>query len=139
MTERERLLLDTAEAVRERGQDYGNPGDHFAITIGLVNAAFARKLREPFTTADWPIIMVLDKIAREQHKPKRDNACDIAGYAACLAEVRANDYATASASAVIAREMERIRNAHAKMPSQVLFTTVAAEINASMESQREAT
>lgn len=139
VTERERLLLDAASAIRERGEDYGKPGDHFAITIGLVNAAFARKLREPLTTADWPIIMVLDKIAREQHKPKRDNACDIAGYAACLSEVRVGDYATASASDVIAFEMERIRNTHAKMPSQVLSTTIAAEINARMESQREAT
>ena len=91
MTERERLLLDAAAAVRERGEDYGKPGDHFAITIGMVNAALGHKLRVPLVTADWPIIMVCDKIAREQHKPKRDNACDIAGYAACLGEIRADE------------------------------------------------
>jgi hypothetical protein len=32
--------------------------------------------------------MVLDKVAREQHAPKRDNMTDIAGYAACVAEIR---------------------------------------------------
>lgn len=96
MTERERLLLDAAAAVRERGEDYGKPGDHFAITIGMVNAALAHKLRVPLVTADWPIMMVCDKIAREQHKPKRDNACDMAGYAACLGEIRRDDYAAAN-------------------------------------------
>jgi hypothetical protein len=94
MTERERLLLDAAAAVRERGESYGDPQAHFAITIGMVNAALGHKLRVPLVTADWPIIMVCDKIAREQHKPKRDNACDMAGYAACLGEIRREDYAT---------------------------------------------
>jgi hypothetical protein len=91
MSERVKLLEEAIRIVRERGDDYGKPGDHFSITIGMLNAAFARKLREPLTTADWPIIMVCDKIAREQHKPKRDNACDMAGYAACLGEIRAEE------------------------------------------------
>jgi hypothetical protein len=91
MSERVKLLEEAIRIVRERGDDYGKPGDHFSITIGMLNAAFARKLREPLVTADWPIIMVCDKIAREQHKPKRDNACDMAGYAACLGEIRAEE------------------------------------------------
>lgn len=91
MSERVKLLEEAIRIVRERGDDYGKPGDHFSITIGMLNAAFARKLREPLTAADWPIIMVCDKIAREQHKPKRDNACDMAGYAACLGEIRAEE------------------------------------------------
>ena len=91
MSERIKLLEEAIRIVRERGEDYGKPGDHFSITIGMLNAAFARKLREPLVTADWPIIMVCDKIAREQHKPKRDNACDMAGYAACLGEIRAEE------------------------------------------------
>jgi hypothetical protein len=33
--------------------------------------------------------MVLDKCAREQHLPKRDNMTDVAGYAGCVAEIRA--------------------------------------------------
>jgi hypothetical protein len=85
---RERLLLDAAAATRERGQSYGSPRDHFARTIGAINALFAHKLREPLTPADWGILMILDKCAREQHLPKRDNMTDVAGYAGCVAEIR---------------------------------------------------
>jgi hypothetical protein len=88
MTERERLLLDAIQATRERGASYGSPRDHFARTVGAINAIFSHKFREPLTPADWGLIMVLDKCAREQHAPKRDNMTDIAGYAACVAEIR---------------------------------------------------
>jgi hypothetical protein len=88
MTERERLLLDAIQATRERGASYGSPRDHFARTVGAINAVFAHKLREPLIPADWGIIMVLDKCAREQHAPKRDNMTYIAGYAGCVAEIR---------------------------------------------------
>ena len=88
MTERERLLLDAAAATRDRGESYGDPQTHFARTVGAINAVFAHKLREPLTPADWGIIMVLDKCAREQHAPKRDNMIDVAGYAGCVAEIR---------------------------------------------------
>jgi hypothetical protein len=88
MTERERLLLDAAAATRDRGESYGDPQTHFARTVGAINAVFAHKLREQLTPADWGIIMVLDKCAREQHAPKRDNLTDIAGYAGCVAEIR---------------------------------------------------
>jgi hypothetical protein len=95
MTERERLLLDAAAATRDRGESYGDPQTHFARTVGAINAVFAHKLREPLTAADWGIIMVLDKCAREQHSPKRDNAIDIAGYAGCVAEIRTEETPTA--------------------------------------------
>jgi hypothetical protein len=88
VTERERLLLDAAAAVRERGESYGDPQAHFARTVGAINAVLAHKLREPLTAADWGICMILDKCAREQHQPKRDNMTDAAGYAACVAEIR---------------------------------------------------
>jgi len=88
MSERERLLLDAAAATRERGASYGSPRDHFARTVGAINAIFAHKLCEPLTPADWGMFMVLDKLAREQHAPKRDNMIDAAGYAACVAEIR---------------------------------------------------
>lgn len=87
VTERERLLLDAASAVRERGESYGDPQTHFARTVGAINAVLAHKLREPLTAADWGICMILDKCAREQHNPKRDNMTDAAGYAACVAEI----------------------------------------------------
>ena len=88
VTERERLLLDAAAAVRERGESYGDPQTHFARTVGAINAVLKHKLREPLTPADWGICMILDKCAREQHSPKRDNMTDVAGYAGCVAEIR---------------------------------------------------
>ena len=91
LTEREALLLAAADAVRERGESYGKPSEHFTRTIGAVNAVFDHKLREPFTPADWGIVMILDKCAREQHQPKRDNMVDAAGYAACVAEIRTEE------------------------------------------------
>ena len=88
MNDRERLLLDAADAVRQRGATYGSPQEHFARTVGAINAIFSHKLREPLTPAEWGIIMILDKCAREQHSPKRDNMIDAAGYAACVADIR---------------------------------------------------
>lgn len=88
MNERIKLLEEAIRIVRERGEDYGKPGDHFARTVGAINAVLAHKLREPLTAADWGICMIVDKCAREQHQPKRDNMTDAAGYAACVAEIR---------------------------------------------------
>lgn len=73
------------EAIRitsaDRQNDYGHPADHFARTIGAINAIFADKLREPFAVSDWPLILTLDKVSRESNKHKRDNLVDMAGYA----------------------------------------------------------
>lgn len=79
-----RLLLQAAEAVRQRRLTYGPPLDHFRITVALVNAAFGTS----FTPQDWATIMVLDKIARSRGPGATlDNDIDCAGYAACRYEV----------------------------------------------------
>lgn len=85
---RAQMLHDAAETVIERGIDYGPPEAHFARTVALLNAALAHKLREPLTVTDWPVVMICDKLARDIHRPKVDNCVDIAGYAACLFEIR---------------------------------------------------
>lgn len=87
-TGRERLLLDTAAAVRARGRNYGPPEEHFARTCGAANAILGDLFRRPITPEDWARLMILDKLARDAEKPIPDNSRDIAGYAACLAEVR---------------------------------------------------
>lgn len=80
-------LLETAKAtITERRTTYGPASEHFARTVGAINAIFATKLREPLTVADWAQIMILDKLARHQERPKADNQVDTAGYAACWAE-----------------------------------------------------
>lgn len=82
------VLLDEARnATMERRANYGPPREHFARTVGAINAVFAAKLREPLTPADWALIMLLDKAARYMGDRKtRDQIVDMAGYAGCLAE-----------------------------------------------------
>jgi hypothetical protein len=83
----EQLLLSALAAVKDRRSKYGPPSDHFRITAALVNAAFGTK----FTPADWAVVMILDKIARHMGPCKiLDTPIDLAGYAACLAEVEAD-------------------------------------------------
>jgi hypothetical protein len=86
MTAAEELLRKTIAAVDQRRQTYGPPGQHFARTVGMINALFAHKLKVPLTVEEWAQIMVLDKLARHQERPIEDNPLDVAGYAACWFE-----------------------------------------------------
>ncbi|NBX74058.1 MAG: hypothetical protein EBQ89_07140 [Alphaproteobacteria bacterium] len=84
-TTAERTLHQALEAVRDRHGKYGPPTEHFARTAAMVNAAFGTT----FTSADWALIMVLDKVARQLGtEATADAAVDIAGYAACHQECR---------------------------------------------------
>ena len=96
-TPAEQLLELATRTIRQRRTTYGPPGEHFAKTVAAVNAIFADKLREPLTVGDWAQIMILDKLARHQGAAKSaDTPVDLAGYAACLAEVEAAECSTAS-------------------------------------------
>ena len=86
----ERLLLDALAVIRDRRPKYGGPLQHFRRTVGMINAAFSDILKRPLTEADWAIFMTLDKVARYCGPNKTtDGPVDLAGYAACLAEVEA--------------------------------------------------
>jgi len=85
ITAAEETLRHAVAAVRDRHGKYGPPTQHFARTAALVNAAFATT----FTAADWALVMVLDKVARQLGPQATDDAAiDIAGYAACHQECR---------------------------------------------------
>lgn len=78
-------LEDAIAAVLDRHGRYGPPTEHFGRTAALVNAAFGTT----FTAADWALVMVLDKVARQRGPAATDDAAiDIAGYAACHQECR---------------------------------------------------
>ena len=85
-TRAEQTLNEAIAAVRDRHGKYGPPQEHFGRTAALVNAAFGTS----FTPADWALVMVLDKIARQVGPGREtdDAAVDIAGYAACHQECR---------------------------------------------------
>jgi hypothetical protein len=92
MTPAEMLLAVAQQTIRQRRSTYGPPGDHFAKTVAAVNAIFSAKLREPLTAGDWAQIMIIDKLARHQGSSKsHDTPIDLAGYAACLAEVESDE------------------------------------------------
>ena len=81
----EQTLRDAIATIRDRHGKYGPPTEHFQRTASLVNAAFGTT----FTPADWALVMVLDKIARQMGPAATDDAAiDIAGYAACHQECR---------------------------------------------------
>jgi hypothetical protein len=81
----EQTLRDAIATIRDRHDKYGPPREHFQRTASLVNAAFGTT----FTAADWALVMVLDKIARQMGTAATDDAAiDIAGYAACHQECR---------------------------------------------------
>jgi len=81
----EQTLRDAIATIRDRHGKYGPPVEHFGRTASLVNAAFGTT----FSAADWALVMVLDKIARQLGTAATDDAAiDIAGYAACHQECR---------------------------------------------------
>ena len=85
VTVAERTLRGAIEAVRDRHTKYGPPVEHFSRTAALVNAAFGTT----FTSADWALVMVLDKVARLRGPtPTTDGGIDIAGYGSCYEECR---------------------------------------------------
>ena len=80
-------VLDTAikTVCEERQDSYGKPEDNFAIIAGLWSGYLGDVMLE---AEDVAIMMILLKIARiRTGKFKPDNYIDIAGYAACAAEV----------------------------------------------------
>lgn len=81
---RAQMLKNAALVVIERGDSYGPPAEHFARTVGLINAIYGTSFRPE----DWGKMMILDKLARDWETPKIDNLTDIAGYAACIYEIR---------------------------------------------------
>lgn len=82
---REAVLLDAAEIVSgEREDTYGGPEDSFA----RIAAYWSTCLNHEVTPLDVAKMMLLLKVARLDVAPDhRDSWVDVAGYAACGAEV----------------------------------------------------
>ena len=85
---RKELLEKAMEATTERGQEYGKPEDNFA-TIARLWRVY---LDTPINAHDVAMMMILFKVARAKANPGHiDNLVDIAGYAACAAELGAGN------------------------------------------------
>lgn len=84
--------LDTLKAAAEcvcgsREEDYGSPEDNFATIAALWTAYTGADV----TPKDVAMMMALLKIARAKAGSKPDTYVDLAGYAACGAEISARD------------------------------------------------
>lgn len=100
--------LDAArQAVADRGTHYGTPEDNFAKTAALWSAFLGR----PILVTDVPIMLALLKVARLANDPHHaDSAVDLAGYAACLAEVASSGRDTAAKVVSLTRAITDPRN-----------------------------
>lgn len=83
LREAERLITG------DRNAHYGEPMDNFRNIAAFWNTFLKYKLKdgEEITAGDTAALMILVKVAREIAGSKEDNKIDIAGYAACWAEV----------------------------------------------------
>lgn len=72
----------------DRRMDYGHPLDDYTRTANMFNAAFADKIKTPFTPEELMLVMILVKISRFRVVPKRDSLVDGAGYFGCIAEAQ---------------------------------------------------
>ena len=85
---RKELLEKAMEATNDRGDTYGKPEDNFA-TIARLWRVY---LDTPINAQDVAAMMILFKVARAKSNPTHiDNLVDIAGYAACAAELGAGN------------------------------------------------
>lgn len=83
-----RLLKDAMEACcGDRHLNYGKPEENFTIIAELWNSWMVMRQGEVLDY-DVPALMILMKLARLSHTPDhRDSIVDIAGYAACWADL----------------------------------------------------
>ncbi len=83
MNRKECLEAAGVAVLTDREADYGAPEDSFANIADLWSGYLGMKL-EPLDAAN---MMILLKVARAAGRYKFDNYVDIAGYAACAAEI----------------------------------------------------
>lgn len=84
---RRQQVLDTARDIvctGDRQLNYGKPEDNFKNIAAL----WSDYLHRPISSTDVGIMMILMKVARLMKTPQHsDSYVDIAGYAACTAEI----------------------------------------------------
>ncbi len=79
------FLRHAAAVVRDRRSSYGDPADLF----GRAAARWSQVIGAKVTPVQVGLCLLDLKLARLVHDPEHlDSLVDVAGYAACLAEVR---------------------------------------------------
>jgi hypothetical protein len=91
-TVRARVLNEAKRiTATDRNSSYGEPEDNFQRIADFWNVWLQGRLKDgtEITAGDTAAMQIMVKVAREMNAPKEDNKVDIAGYAACWAEVDA--------------------------------------------------
>ena len=89
MNSRERILTEAQKIVcKDREKQYGSPEDSFTQIAELWNAYLYPGQTPSLQAKDVGMMMILLKVARQSNKHKEDNLIDIAGYAACVADLK---------------------------------------------------
>lgn len=78
-------VLDEARAIvnGDRNKAYGKPEESFTT----ISNYWETYLGIDISPKDVAMMMILLKVARNEHKAKRDNLVDICGYAACAEKI----------------------------------------------------
>jgi len=92
MNEEQESICQEAHRIQggDRQQDYGNPRENFENIASLWNSylAVAHSEQPHIEAVDVANMMILMKMARNIHKPKRDGWVDICGYSQCGAKIQ---------------------------------------------------
>jgi hypothetical protein len=99
---RRKLLAEAAEIVtKDRATTYEEPESSFTNIAALWDAYLKAKIDPTITPADVSLMMIQLKVARLTNNPSHwDSTLDIAGYAACLADVASADSSPSPGSGV---------------------------------------
>lgn len=84
MEKRQSILREAESLVNgARQKAYGKPQDNFKHISDVVSALFRKKV----TAREVVLILIVMKLCRHQHSPKRDNNVDAAGYLEILSRI----------------------------------------------------
>ena len=84
MITRDEILEKARQCISgDRDHQYGSPEESFS----RISKYWSDYLDKDISPKDVAIMMILFKVAREEHSSKLDNWIDIAGYAACGGEI----------------------------------------------------
>lgn len=79
--------LECTSGDRRRDYDHAKPNHERIAALWNAYITIRKKPSEYLSASDVAAMMILLKLARHSHSPKRDNYTDIAGYARCLSQI----------------------------------------------------
>ena len=74
------ILEEAAQVVEARGKNYAHPRENYERIAPMWSSILGAQV----TPEQIALCMIVVKVSRHCHKPKRDNLVDIAGYARTL-------------------------------------------------------